>query len=416
MAQYYDYKNKKSYKELNYKCQKCKWCGTGEQCVEGFDSSTGFSLDCPNCEDMIEWIDITVSLDELIQYGSSEDKADALKQKQFFKRVSASRSRLEARLPEINSDEIIFTLREEEYANGWRIVLYLRNKQGKQKIHNEPRAFEYYNRYLEIGELLKKKYGDKLVDFEVAETVDLGGDSFSAFGKVRAFRKSLSGKENMGDNKFGFITKSGQFDKKAMYWKAVKFAEKFHSAPCLSRIESVIKILLGHNHVSDYIFTIAVLYCVLEDTSATKEDIYEFMRKRPDNKTISRFAYLYSLDNEGGAEMYDRLNNGDVRDAIAEADLLIYREGDSHKKYVNRIFRNNSIKRENYYYNGAVPVMLADRLHNLILLRERGRPDNINMYIEQTEELFMPWQREHSEYKNLFAAIEKQLESLKNVI
>ena len=44
-----------------------------------------------------------------------------------------------------------------------------------QEIWREIRYFEYYPRYLQLGNILKEKYGDRLIDFEA----EYNGPSFS---------------------------------------------------------------------------------------------------------------------------------------------------------------------------------------------------------------------------------------------
>ena len=104
--------------------------------------------------------------------------------------MSASRLKNCDQLPEIASDKIIITLKEEENVNGedGYIILYWNEKE----IWREIRTFEYYDRYIELGNLLKEKYGERLVDFETDYTVYLGGDYHRAFEKVKKFRTSIS--------------------------------------------------------------------------------------------------------------------------------------------------------------------------------------------------------------------------------
>ena len=92
-------------------------------------------------------------------------------------------------LPEIESDEIVISLREEDIGihEDGVIILYW----NKNEIWREVRTYEYYNRYIELGHILKEKYGNKLIDFEVKFTLFLGGDSPLAIDKVNEFRKSL---------------------------------------------------------------------------------------------------------------------------------------------------------------------------------------------------------------------------------
>ena len=53
MAQYYNYKTKTKYTDLNFTCNKCNWSGAGAQAIEGWDTSSGFPLECPKCNNII---------------------------------------------------------------------------------------------------------------------------------------------------------------------------------------------------------------------------------------------------------------------------------------------------------------------------------------------------------------------------
>ena len=189
MAQFYNYKDKISYTDLNYSCKKCDWSGTGGDAAEDLGTSYGFAILCPKCSDYLDWIDGTVSLDELFEYGTEKDKEFARQRQDFLDRLWAAELKDPDLLPDIESDEIIISLREEgdAYSSDGAIVLYWND----MEIWREVRSFEYYPRYLELGEILKEKYGDRLVDFEAKRTVHLGGDCFSAFDKVDNFRKTL---------------------------------------------------------------------------------------------------------------------------------------------------------------------------------------------------------------------------------
>ena len=193
MAQFYNYKLKKSFKEIDFECEKCHWKGNGEQAQEGWDSSTGFELLCPNCDGYIDWIDGTVSLEDLEKYGDEADKAQARRRRKFLDELWASQLKSIDQLPDIDADEIIITLREEDRDNYGPLILYW----GEQEIWRENSAFEYYPRFIEIGKILKEKYGERLIDFKPEEySWLLGGDSSSAFRKVDEFRKTLHTPKN----------------------------------------------------------------------------------------------------------------------------------------------------------------------------------------------------------------------------
>lgn len=114
MAQFYNYKEKKSYKELNFSCEKCGWSGAGEQAFFGDDFSDAFLLLCHKCRKYIDCICITVSLDELLKYGTEADKEDARQRQNFLNRVWVAELKNPEQLPDIDADEIIITLRENE--------------------------------------------------------------------------------------------------------------------------------------------------------------------------------------------------------------------------------------------------------------------------------------------------------------
>jgi (p)ppGpp synthase/HD superfamily hydrolase len=201
----------------------------------------------------------------------------------------------------------------------------------------------------------------------------------------------------MSNAEFDLVTKSCQFcEKEATYWKALEFARKRHEGqirnegtPYFSHIESTIEILRQCGKISDYIFTIAALHDVLEDTDTTKEEL---------------FALLCN------STKYDDASG--CRDIIVEVELLT-KSGDTFKEYIDRIFDDKSIKRERYRYNGAKIVKLADRLHNLTTLHLCGKPEKIQRYIRETEEFIMPHRVKHKDCEILFERIDKRLAELK---
>jgi hypothetical protein len=124
-----------------------------------------------------------------MEYGTEEEKASASERQDFLGRVKAAELKSPDQLPEIEADEIVITLCEEHKTDGkdGSIVLYWNEKE----IWREILTYEYYDRYLELGEILKEKYGNRLIDFEAKITTHLGGDYGLAFKKVEEFRKSL---------------------------------------------------------------------------------------------------------------------------------------------------------------------------------------------------------------------------------
>jgi hypothetical protein len=184
-SSYYQHKNEE------YACEKCGWTGRGAQVVDGDEfGRMVYLVRCPQCHAPIGFVSHP-TIAEMLQYGTEEDKAAAQQSQEFLNRVWASELKSIEPLPDIDAERIIFSLREE--------VIIPENKEayivlcwGEREVWREVRSFEYYPRYLQLGELLKEKYGERLADFAVEYTVYLGGDSLSAFDKVREFRRSLA--------------------------------------------------------------------------------------------------------------------------------------------------------------------------------------------------------------------------------
>ena len=183
MSQYYQYKNQ------SYRCNKCGWEGLGSEADENDEINSFLALCCPKCYKNIDCISYP-TIEESLEYGSDEEKAHAHKKQEFIDHVMAYRLKSSDQLPDIETDKIIISLREDESEAGddSHIVLYWNSKE----LWREIRTYEYYDRYLELGKILKEKYGERLIDFEVECSTYLGGDCSFSFDKVREFRKSLS--------------------------------------------------------------------------------------------------------------------------------------------------------------------------------------------------------------------------------
>ena len=142
--------------------------------------------------------------------------------------------------------------------------------------------------------------------------------------------------------------------------------------------------------VCDYIFNIAALHDILEDTATTKEELFDLLRSGQDDRKCL--------------------------DIIVEVELLTHKRGEPFEKYINRIFQDDSIKRESHIsgpiINGAKIVKLADRIHNISTLHLCGDVQKIQRKIRQTEDIIMPLRSNHPDCEKLFAKLEEQLELL----
>jgi len=161
--------------------------------------------------------------------------------------------------------------------------------------------------------------------------------------------------------------------------------------------------------MSDYIFTLAALHDILENTETTKDELYELLRKIPSQNTIEEFMHVHDCDGPKAAKIYDLLNNYEARNIIAEVELLTHSNNISFKEYIDRIFQDDSIKREGGLFgdmNRAKYVKLADRIHNLSTIHLCGNPEKIQRKVWETEEYIMPWRDKHKECESLFAQLE----------
>ena len=183
MCEFYTYEKQK------YSCEKCNWAGIGEQTEEILDLRDAFVIACPTCGHHLDVI-MFPTIDETLKYGTEKQKEEAQQHQKFRNRALASRLKNCEQLPEIEADEIIITLREVGRKDGeddWYIVLYWNEKE----IWREIGTYEYYDRYIALGQILQNKYGSRLVDFETEYTMFLGGDYHPAFDEVKKFRELL---------------------------------------------------------------------------------------------------------------------------------------------------------------------------------------------------------------------------------
>ena len=98
--------------------------------------------------------------------------------------------------PEIVSDTIVFTLTEETIIDGSWNNYFMVISFGQIIVYKEQITFEYFERFIEVGEALKDKYQDKIFDFILnVNGYLLYGDSFKAFIYVEKFIKSIKGRQ-----------------------------------------------------------------------------------------------------------------------------------------------------------------------------------------------------------------------------
>lgn len=173
-------------------CPSCGWKGAfdeGDREVyeELMDSS------CPTCHEVRLAMVLFPTLHELeANYDklSEEEKESLAQRKAFLKRLDQECLRCTDQLPELTDPEIYAIWDYEENAGDERRTVI---KVGERTLWSEPAVWEGFERYSEVVDLLKEKYGDRLKDVIPSESsfTFLYGDRLSTISKVDKIRENL---------------------------------------------------------------------------------------------------------------------------------------------------------------------------------------------------------------------------------
>ena len=180
--------NYHSYKKEYFSCKHCGWRGLGSSVEQGELFRDGFELNCPYCHEPFPGLILFPTIEETLEKGSKEDKTGATRAQTFQKKWLASLLKDTTQLPEVYDEFIAFILTEKKIKGEDYIVITHKTK----TIWREIRTYEYYERFIELGKLLKQKYGDKMIDLvpEVGPLY-LYGDVISSIKTVEDFRRGL---------------------------------------------------------------------------------------------------------------------------------------------------------------------------------------------------------------------------------
>jgi hypothetical protein len=187
MVNYYQ-----NWKETIYTCKVCGWQGAGEQCRQGEMYKDLFEICCPSCGKEIETV-MYPTIEESRQNWSKVSETDKkivelieLRQKNF----AASKLKSPDQLPDVEGDDLIFTWDIEDCQKGGDTLI----KYGSEIIWREPAFYEGYQRFEEVANIIKQKYGNRLQDLVPTRKsyIYLFGDRLSAPDQVEKVRKSLS--------------------------------------------------------------------------------------------------------------------------------------------------------------------------------------------------------------------------------
>ncbi len=176
-----------NYRYTKYYCENCYWNGLGDE-LEVVDIESGLlDFACPNCERTIALISLP-TIKERFKYGSDKEKKEFQKLIDFFEEWKKYRLESPGQLPDIEGEALIFEVEERIYKKS--TFLYIMHK-GKE-IYKEPLLPGYWNRYLDIGKILREEYGKRMKDLlPPADKSLLLGDYDAAQFIIQEFRDSL---------------------------------------------------------------------------------------------------------------------------------------------------------------------------------------------------------------------------------
>lgn len=181
-------KNIYTYKGNNYYCDKCGWQGLGEELEQGELFKELVEMKCPKCKKLLETVALP-TFDEVLQFGNEKEKKEVKKQMDFWEKWKALSLKSIGQLPEIEDDNSIFKIEERKYKK----IDYLFIMYNGKEVWREPLLYEYYERFIELGKLLKEKYGRKMQDLVPPEYRSfLYGDHIPAPEIIEKFRKTLN--------------------------------------------------------------------------------------------------------------------------------------------------------------------------------------------------------------------------------
>src|SRR5690606_30336921 len=150
--------NYAEFKTYHLTCPDCVWSGTGSESCQNFDG-TVMDLECPACFKMLAIINFPTIGEGLVR--SSEEKRKALiRQINFQERFKRLSLKSADELPEIEGLSLSFSFRSDTIKGEDLNIIEYKGK----TVWQEPMVFEGYERFIELGNILREKYGNRMVD------------------------------------------------------------------------------------------------------------------------------------------------------------------------------------------------------------------------------------------------------------
>ncbi len=195
LFRYYD-----DWKSEVFTCPDCDWTGTFEEgCVEIYAELMDSS--CPICDYYSTPTLAIVSYPTLEESEQNWDKVSdidkygILLRKSFLEKLEKMRLKSATELPDLEGSSIVITwdCAGDKPGPDYYTIL----KHGDTEIWREPAIYEGYERFSEIVEILKEKYGESLVDVVPTKASDLYlyGDSLGSIRAVKGIRSRIHNQE-----------------------------------------------------------------------------------------------------------------------------------------------------------------------------------------------------------------------------
>ncbi len=191
MPNYYD-----NWRAEDYECPVCKWHGDGAALKQGEVTGEYFELQCPRCSEVVTIV-MNPTIEEALANWDKLSEADRHqveaieKQRDDFEANMMTESSI---LPEIWADSFTLSWDFDQAGLGSTTLI----KHGDTVIFEEPVIYEGYERFIEVAEILRARYGPALRDLiptEASKTY-LYGDRLGSPGTVEEARKRIFSKND----------------------------------------------------------------------------------------------------------------------------------------------------------------------------------------------------------------------------
>jgi len=195
MAKYYEFW------EGEQKCSECGWTGLGSESQIGEAFSDLYEAECPKCGEKLCIVEYPF-IEEMRERYDKLSKVDKLVVKVVETRTDRfEKEKLKSpdQLPQINKLFFVLTWDSDGERGPENVLIKL----GDKVIWKELEWFEGWTRFIEVGDILKEKYGARLRDVipTRAAEMDLYGDHLGAPGNIEYYRKTF---KNSWLRKLGF--------------------------------------------------------------------------------------------------------------------------------------------------------------------------------------------------------------------